>query len=252
MKCEEVKINLPEYIDGKLDKDKTYEVENHLQSCPSCNETNKELNSFLQFTGSFPEIEPPKGMKEEFMLMAELEENKAKVRMIIPEWLKVAAVLILVFGTFAAGYFTGSGSSNSNKMTAEINNLKQQVLLAGLRDYTGPQKIEAVYNVANTGSANADLVNALVFTLNSDKNMNVRLAALNVLSGMIETNNTVKTELIKSLRLQDDPLLQISLIQVLTQSGVKEAKDDIELLSNKNDVDPNVKSFAKDMVKTII
>ncbi len=252
MKCEEVKINLPEYIDGKLDKDKTSEVENHLQNCPSCNETYKELNSFLRFTGSFPEIEPPKGMKEEFMLLAEPEENNAKVRMIIPEWVKVAAVLILVFGTFAAGYFTGSGSNNSNELMAEVNNLKQQVLLAGLRDYTGPQKIEAVYNVANTGDANADLVNALVFTLNSDKNANVRLAALNVLSGMIETNNTVKNELIKSLRLQDEPLLQISLIQVLTQSGVKEAKDDIENLSNKTDVDPNVKSFAKDMVKTII
>ncbi len=252
MKCEEVKINLPEYIDGKMDPEKMSEMEKHLQGCPSCNETYKELNSFLKFTSSFPEIEPPQGMKEEFMLMADLNEEKAKVMMIIPEWLKIAAVLVIVFGTFAAGYFAGSGSADDKQLMAEVDNLKQQVLLAGLRDYTGPQKIEAVYNAANTGSTNSDLIDALLFTLNSDKNVNVRLAALNVLSGMIETNDTVKNELIKSLRLQDEPLLQISLIQVLTQSGVKEAKDDIEILSNKSDVDPNVKSFAKDMVKTII
>ena len=135
---------------------------------------------------------------------------------------------------------------------AEVENLKQQVLLAGLSDYSGPQKIEAVYSVTAVGQTNEELINTLVYTLNSDKNVNVRLAALNVLSGLMENNESVKSELINSLTVQENPLLQISLIQVLTESGVKEARDKIQSISNNEKTDQSVKEFARDMVKTII
>jgi len=125
------------------------------------------------------------------------------------------------------------------------------VLLASLRDYTGPQKIEAVYNISNTPNVNNDLIEALVYTMNSDKNTNVRLAAITALSGMMEKNSKIKHELIKSLSIQENPLLQISLIQVLTEKGVKEAKPQIESITNNEKTDESVKAFAKDMMKTI-
>lgn len=253
MKCAAVKINLPEYIDGKLDKNTHVIVRNHIDKCESCKEIYTELNSFLKFTDSFQNIEPPAGMKDEFLQLAELENNQAKKRTLdLPYWVKVAAMIIVVFGTFAAGYFTGSEKDGNNLLLAEMENLKQQVLLAGLRDYSGPQKIEAVYNVSSIGKTNDELINALVYTMNSDKNVNVRLAALHVLSGMMSKNETVKTELINSLSVQENPLIQISLIQVLTESGVKEARDKIESISTNEKTDQNVKEFAKDMVKTII
>jgi hypothetical protein len=96
------------------------------------------------------------------------------------------------------------------------------------------------------------LVDALVNTMNSDKNVNVRLAAINALSGMVKNNEKVKKELIRSLSLQENALLQISLIQVLTESGVKEAKDEIESIVGNEKTDANVKAYAKDMIKIII
>ena len=88
--------------------------------------------------------------------------------------------------------------------------------------------------------------------MNSDKNVNVRLAAINALSEMMDKNEKIKTELIQSLSVQENPLLQISLIQVLTESGVKEAKDEIESISNNENTDKQVKEIAKSMVKSII
>jgi hypothetical protein len=78
------------------------------------------------------------------------------------------------------------------------------------------------------------------------------LAAINALSEMIDKNETIKTELIRSLSLQENPLLQISLIQVLTESGVKEAKEKIESISNNENTDLQVREYAKNMIKTII
>ncbi|MBN2775535.1 MAG: zf-HC2 domain-containing protein [Prolixibacteraceae bacterium] len=253
MKCEEVKINLPEFIDGKLDEKITQLVKKHLESCEACNEVYTELNSFLKFTGSLPEIEPPIGMKEEFMQLTEKEMGHSHRKVIlVPDWLKVAAMIIVVFGTFAVGYFTGSKNQGNEQMASELNQLKQEVLLAGLRDYSGPQKIEAVYNIKNSGQTSDQLINALVYTMNTDKNVNVRLAAINALSGWIADNEIVKQEMIHSLTVQENPLLQISLIQVLTESGVKEAKEEIQTLSDNENTDQNVREFAKDMIKTII
>ena len=253
MKCEEAKINIPEFIDGKLDESTRLALENHIKNCESCRETNTEFRSFLKYADSFSEIEPPKDMKDEFLMMAEMEGFGQKSRkLIISDWMKAAATIIIVFGTFAAGFFTGTDETDNSLLMAEVQSLKQQVLLAGLRDYSGPQKIETVYSVAQVENTNTDLVDALVYTLNSDNNINVRLAALNVLSGMITKNESVKTELINSLNVQENPLIQISLIQVLTESGVKEARGNIELISSKESTNPNVKEYAENMIKTII
>ena len=252
MECNEVKINLPEYVDGKLDKTTSMLVSEHLETCDSCRTLHAELKSFLQFTDSFPEIEPPKGMKEEFMELANLESSPMGRSIKIPVWTRVAAMILIVLGTFATGYFTGSKESEVSELKTEMGQLKQQVLLAGLRDYSGPQKIEAVYSLQASGVADESLVKALVHTMNTDKNVNVRLAAINALSEMMDKNGSIKMELIHSLSVQENPLLQISLIQVLTESGVKEAKDEIESISNNENTDREVRSYAKDMIKTII
>jgi hypothetical protein len=253
MTCEEVKINLPEYIDGKLQKGMAEIIEAHLGGCSSCRLLYTELNSFLKFTDSFPDIETPEGMKDEFMKLTELAEFIVKKKeAIIPYWIKVAAMIIVVFGTFITGYFAGFKGNEKKQLQAELNSLKQEVLLAGLRDYSGPQKIAAVYSIKTSGQMDDNLIEALVNTMNSDKNINVRLAAISALSGLVNKNDRVKNELIISLGLQENPLLQISLIQILTESGVKEAKESIESLSDNENTDKNVKEYAKNMIKTII
>ena len=255
MKCEEVKINLPEYIDRKLDKATREMVETHLADCRDCKAQHDEMKSFLAFMSSVPEPEVPEDMKEEFagMLASLNVQEKKKVRL-MPTWAKVAASVVLVLGTYWLGYKTGTHRSETvqNELTSEISTQKQQVLLASLRDYTGPQKIEAVYNISNAPKVNDDLIDALVYTMNSDKNTNVRLAAITALSGMMEKHQRIKTELIKSLAIQENPLLQISLIQVLTEKGIKEAKEPIENITKSDKTDESVKAFAKDMMKTII
>ncbi len=254
MTCEEVQINLPEYIDGKLDEKISGMVRTHLESCEACRSLCSGFETFLLFTGSLPEIEPPGGMKEEFFHLAHEEEShRYPERQTIFLWSKIAAVIIIAFITYAAGYLAGSGKNKSHveQLAKELDLQKQEVSLASLRDHTGPQKIEAVYDISASGKAGNDLIDALVYTMNSDDNVNVRLAAINALAGMVTKNQRVKSELIRSLSLQENPLLQISLIQVLTDSRVQEAKKAIESISKSDDADESVKAFAKNMVKKI-
>lgn len=255
MNCEEVKINLPEYIDRKLDETTTGTIRKHLESCESCRALHNEMSSFLSYMDTLPTPEIPEGMKEEFEdMVASLDfQEKRKIR-VMPMWTKIAAMVVFAFGTYWLGYRIGSNKVEivQNQLSSELSTQKQQVLLASLRDYTGPQKIEAVYSISNTQNVSDELVNALVYTMNSDKNVNVRLAAIGALSGMMDKNSRIKTELIKSLTVQENSLLQISLIQVLTEMGVKEAKDEIENVTKNEKTDESVKVFARDMMKIII
>jgi len=255
MKCEEVNINLPEYIDRKLDETTSAAIRSHLESCPSCKALHSELSSFLNYMDSFPALEVPEGMKEEFEgMVASLGNQEKKKILLIPMWTKIAAMVVFAFGTYGLGFQVGShkGEIVQNQLTSELSTQKQQVLLASLREYTGPQKIDAVYSISTTGNVSPELIDALVNTMNTDKNANVRLAAISALSEMMDKNQKVKTELIKSLTVQENPLLQISLIQVLTEKGVKEAKHQIESITNNEKTDESVKAYAKDMMKIII
>lgn len=255
MNCEEVKLNIPEYIDGKLDEATSRALRNHLGSCDSCRTIHEELSSFLGYLDTQQRIETPEGMKEEFLERAFSQEIPAQRKTrIIPLVMKIAAMIVIVFGTYWLGFKVGSGKSEmqNSQLVSELHQQKQEVFLASLRESTGPQKIEAVYNISNSGSVTDELVDALVHTMNSDKNVNVRLAAINALSEMMNKNDRVKKELIRSLPLQENSLLQISLIQVLTESGVKEAKDEIESITNNEKTDESVKAYAKDMMKIII
>jgi len=255
MNCEEVKINLPGYIDRKLDETTYRAIRIHLEGCDACSSLHSELSSFLTYLDTFPQPEVPEGMKEEFMKLASEQRIPGhRKTLAIPMWMKVAAMLVLFFGTYWMGYRVGTGKSEmtNNQLATQLHEQKQEVLLASLRDYTGPQKIEAVYSISKTGKASDELINALVYTMNSDKNVNVRLAAINALSEMMDKNQRVKTELIRSLSVQENSLLQISLIQVLTESGVKEAKEEIESMTNSEKTDESVKAYAKDMMKIII
>ena len=255
MKCEEVKIDLPEYIDGKLDEETVQIIQRHLETCKECSTLYAELHSFLNFTVSFPELKPPEGMKEEFLELLDREMPQKQKRVImVPDWLKIAAIFILAMVTFSSGYFIGSGkgSQREQQMEVTLNQARQQVLIASLLDLSGPQKINAVYSISQSGQSGDALIDALVATMNSDKNVNVRLAAINALTGMIDKNPRIKHELIRSLALQDNSLLQISLIQVLTEAGVKEARSEIESIARKENTDERVKTIAKDMIKIII
>ena len=255
MRCEEIKLNLPEYIDQKMDGRIAEAIGHHLESCKECSDLCTELKMFLDFTDNLDDIEPPPGMKAEFLKMMEMEmPQKPKVVKMVPSWLKIASIIIFALLTYTTGYYLGSERVNEKIRTLEValDQTKQQVSLASLQDFTGPQKIDAVYNISQSGQTCDALIDALVNTMNTDKNVNVRLAAINALTGMIGKNQRVKNELIRSLSVQVNPLLQISLIQVLTESGVKEAKDEIESMSRNEKTDENVKAFAKDMIKIII
>ncbi|MEO7529849.1 MAG: HEAT repeat domain-containing protein, partial [Sediminibacterium sp.] len=105
----------------------------------------------------------------------------------------------------------------------EINIAEEQLttqrhtLFAKLSDMGSPsQRMNAAAQAYQMKNADKEIVDALVKTMNTDPNTNVRLAALEALS-RFHRESYVKKQLITSMQKQKDPMVQIELIDLLTK-----------------------------------
>jgi hypothetical protein len=116
----------------------------------------------------------------------------------------------------------------------DVKEMKQLVMLSMLEKQSPSERIKAVNYAEEFSEPDAKVVSALVSTLNTDDNVNVRLAAANALARFANAK-PARDALIESLEIQTDPIIQISLINLMVDLEEKRAIAPLKkLLNNKN------------------
>lgn len=196
-----------------------------------------ELNQqekLLNLINSSETVEPPSNMKDDFEVMLKMEigvdENTQKSTYwnSTKMWLQIAAsISILAIGYFIGTEFT---QQSANKQLAtlqkEVADTKKLVI-SSLQNKSASTRLNAV-NASNTlKQMDRDIFMALINTLNTDENVNVRIAALDALSQFGEQEK-VRKALIEALAKQDKPAVQIVLINLLVKLNEKRAIQSLE------------------------
>lgn len=120
----------------------------------------------------------------------------------------------------------------------------QAVSFAGLYNrQSAATRINAVTSVSRLKNKGNDVVGALVHILDNDPNTNVRLAALDGLSRFYK-EIYVRKKLVASLKKQQDPLVQINLIDLLTRMRESAILSELEKIVNDENTDKAVKDVA--------
>ncbi len=136
-------------------------------------------------------------------------------------------VALLICGTFI-GIIFNSGINNSSQtkelsqLKSEVNALRKTAMFTMLKDESSSYRIQAVNYADEMDSPDENIIDALVKTLNNDRNVNVRMAAAYALA-KFTSQRSVCDSLVKSLSLQSDPILQVTLINILVDLGEKSA-----------------------------
>lgn len=86
--------------------------------------------------------------------------------------------------------------------------------------------------------------------MNEDKNVNVRLAALYAVSKFSD-NRKINDALVTSLAKQTEPLMQIALINILTEKKESKAKAPIREILQDEKTLPPVKEIAQKGLKLL-
>jgi len=166
-----------------------------------------------------------------------------------------AAITILVSGT-AIGIFIDAGFRNSSQsdelkqLQTEVFMLKKAALFTGLKDESSSYRIQAVNYADDLETPDENVIEVLINTLNHDKNVNVRMAAAYALE-KFANSQPVCDSLVMSLSRQTDPILQVTLINILVSRREKNALNPIQqIITNKNTIE-EVRSVAENGAKIL-
>jgi hypothetical protein len=123
-------------------------------------------------------------------------------------------------------------------------NAGQTYYWAGLYDMnSAASRIEAIALICGRKNNTLTVINALIHTLNNDPNTNVRLAALDELT-KFHKKMYVRRALVTSLKKQQDPVVQINLIDLLTKMRELNVLSDLEQMVNDKNTNKTVRDMA--------
>ncbi len=263
MECNEVQSLLVEYLDNALDADTRKEVDRHLLTCERCSADLAELKILLQAMADAKPALPGPALRENFQGMLQSELNRLaagknineepRKKAIVLKWssplLKVAAsVAILILGILIGSKIKFGRDNDSiaqiTDLRKEVKEMKEALMFTMLDEESASQRIKAVSYAEEITNPNQKVINALTSTLNYDKNVNVRLAAVYSLARFSD-DQAVRDSMVASLSRQTEPIIQIVLINILAEKRETKAIKPIqEIISNQKTM-KEVKDIAR-------
>jgi hypothetical protein len=252
MKCEELDHYLIDYIDGRLDETLHEGIRQHLLSCERCRDEARSLEVILHSISARKDEGPDQSLSSNFYHMLQTEKEKQKPRRESPDrnfstflfYRMAAGFLLLLAGSFIAYLihqsYVGPSSSSLGKEYK-----------IGLSHDSPGERIKAVSFIDNCTLPDDAMLQALIEVLNNDDNVNVRLAAAYSLSNFSDYP-LVRDSIVSSLGRQTEPVVQIVLINMLTEMMEPKAVQPIEnILSDKSTIE-QVKNTAEKSISILL
>jgi hypothetical protein len=241
MEKEKLEGLLIDYIDNNLNPVDRQMIERELMENQDAYKLYQELKEVMFQMDKSTRLEPRPALRSNFenILKEEIAlSNSAKTIFFRPAFYRVAAAVALLVVGGGIGFFISKQNDQrleeiAKKVEAQeqqmkITNAITSEMMAKLgNDQSASQRIQGINVALKFEKADDEIVNALVNTMNEDRNTNVRLAALEALSKFIE-EPTVRKALISSLSRQKDPHVQIALIQILVKIKEKGVVEDLQ------------------------
>jgi type II secretory pathway component PulJ len=249
---EKLESLLIDYIDGKLSDEDKQRVEQELIGDEAAYTLYEQLKVVMNAMDKSSRLNPSDKMKGNFekALQAEIAvERKSKTVFFTPAFYRAAAAIALLVVGGGIGYWVSQQNRQNEELLAlqkEMQLTRQLVMDQLNNDLSASQRmlgVKAAYESVQSKAPDDEIVDALVTTMNHDSNSNVRLAAIEAL-GRFSKEEKVRRALIHSLSVQTDPVVQISLIQLLVQMKETGAMDSFQRIIDNEETLPAVKDEA--------
>ncbi len=256
MNCEEVLNTL---IDGEPLPE---EVQAHLSGCESCRKQAALLGELNTVMTAENFKQPKAALRENFqaMLHAEMINQPASapaskigtMRSLV--WQLAAACVLLLAGVTSGLLIRQNqpvGSADLASLRDEVKALKETVLYSQLSDGSAGTRIQAINNVQDAAMpADTKLLAALENTSLADQSANVRLAAVYALSNYTAIAS-VRDALVTALTEEKEPVVQVMLINLLTQKKEAKAIGALRKIMQDNQTPKQIQEIAKKSIQSL-
>jgi len=230
MNCEAAIDRFLESLTGDLDASTSADLESHLANCATCRAARDGLRALWHGLDVLPQETPSEMLRPRFyaMLHAAGQEKRRRRsrRQRLNGWIEgwwprqpiiqVGLALVALVVGLGLGPRLRRTPSELEQLRAEIQSTRRLVAISMLQQQSPSQRLQGVSFSYRLQDPDADVVQALLQTLETDPNVNVRLAAADAL-GQYPELPQVRLGLVESFQHQTSPLVQIALIDLLVE-----------------------------------
>ena len=273
MNCKTVCSLIPEYLRGTLERGEMLQIQSHATHCSSCYEELESLNGMWEKMADWSEQEPSPMLKSRFYTMLESFQHGMVAADTDPKgskgpwaafnhWLgrfwpqqpvtQMAMTLAAVVLVLSLSLWRPMGNSETELREAkqDLTKMTSLVSLSLMENQSPSERLNGVGWSVRMDRPEPRVLQALLAILNSDPNVNVRLAAVEALVAYRNIED-VRAGLVGSLAGQKSPMVQIALIDALVAIKPEGAISKIESLLTVETLNPAVKEHAQTRLNQI-
>ena len=270
MSCDKFREEIPQCLAGRLESEEREELIAHLEVCSACRADMAEIGTVWRGLESLPVPEPDPTMRVRFVEVLEayqagMEQGRARSAAPVNRpwwmagwwpakavWQTAMALLLVGAGGFGGHYLARPRTATPEiaQLQSQVENLRQTVALSMLRDQSSSSRIRGVTYATQVQQPDQQIEQALLYTVNHDGNVNVRLRAVDALENLA-TRSDIQRALVDALPLQDSPLVEVALIDVLTEVNDKSALPALRTLVQDPKTDDAVRQKAAASIRKI-
>jgi hypothetical protein len=269
MKCEDYRAQMPEYWEGALEEEDKVALEMHLASCTGCRTEAESLGSIWHGLARIPLAQPSRDLRRRFyerldayqqgLMESPATAAPSPAAVAHPSlvkrfqaWLPMRPAFQLAFSAalLAIGFFAGfrvddkRDNMQISQLRSEVSNMRQMVTLSLLQQQNASERLKGVNWSYRVEQSDTEVLSALLYTVNHDQNVNVRLAAVDALRTFSDSP-IARKGLLQAISKQDSPMVQVSLIDTLADIRDREAMPLLQALSKDLKSNPEVRERAQ-------
>jgi hypothetical protein len=267
MSCDWVRENIPECLAGTLDKPARAVVIEHIETCARCRAELGELGVVWRGLESQTLTEPDPRMRTRFQGMLDVYQEAYQAGLkaaaqtvpalvprkswwpVSPVWRLAGAFALLVAGVLSGRFLDrvlDRGSRDNTEMSAlrgQVEGLRQLVALSLLNEQSPSSRLQGVTYSVQMSRPDTQVVQALLRAVTHDPNISVRLSVVDALE-KYSGDPEVRRALVDAIAVQDSPLVQVALIDLLAQIRDQEAAPVLRKLAADSQADDTTRQHA--------
>lgn len=254
MNCEQAQQAMADALRGE----RSAGLAEHLKTCSACHTEFESASQTWRRFQIMPDEDPGPHARVRFHEMLEAYEQGARAReqrrggwfTWSLAWQAGLAAACLVLGFFGGRGMNVPPSTDVAELRKEMSSMRQLVTLSLLQQQSAAERLRGVTWSYRTEPSDMEVLGALLQTINSDPNVNVRLAAIDAVKNFGDSP-VARRGLTQALARQTSPLVQVAIVDALVELKHKDAKASIVSLLERADLDPAVRGNFESAAKKL-
>jgi hypothetical protein len=266
-----MKTRFSEYWSRTLSESEEVAFETHIATCEGCRRDAEELGALWKNLALIPAEEPGPRVRTRFYdSLAAFQhgvesapKKSLRDRLLAlwpsqPQWQMAISFALLAIGV-GLGYEMRPGTSKTEpqsettevaQLRGEISSMRQLVTLSLLQQQSAGDRLRGVSYAYQVPSSDTQVLSALLSTVNTDPNVNVRIAAVDALRAF-GASPVTRVAVLQSIQKQDQPLVQIALIDLLVDLKEKDSAPELAKIAADPKINPEVQQHAKSAIQKL-